>query len=126
MSPFRCPESFLDLERLGIRIRGSFIRRADAGALSEAMAKVARRMGARIHLDETVTGLEFDGKKVKAVTTSSGRHRTDALVINADFARAMKRLVPDSLRRRWTDRKIETKQFSCSTFMMYLGVEGAL
>ena len=44
--------------------------------------------------------------------------------MNADFARAMQRLVPDRLRRRWTDRKIARKKFSCSTFMMYLGVEG--
>ena len=27
-------------------------------------------------------------------------------------------------RRRWTIRKIERKKFSCSTFMMYLGLEG--
>ncbi len=45
-------------------------------------------------------------------------------MINADFARAMKRLVPDRLRRRWTDRRIAGKQFSCSTFMLYLGLEG--
>jgi phytoene desaturase len=32
--------------------------------------------------------------------------------------------VPDRLRRRWTDRKIARKKFSCSTFMMYLGIEG--
>jgi phytoene desaturase len=45
-------------------------------------------------------------------------------VINADFARAMTRLVPDHLRRRWTNRKIARKRFSCSTFMLYLGIEG--
>ena len=52
-------------------------------------------------------------------------HDADALVINADFARAMTRLVPDGLRRRWTDRRIARKRFSCSTFMLYLGIEGA-
>jgi len=36
----------------------------------------------------------------------------------------MTRLVPDHLRRRWTDRKIARKRFSCSTFMLYLGLEG--
>ena len=36
----------------------------------------------------------------------------------------MERLVPDRLRRRWTNRKLAGKKFSCSTFMMYLGVEG--
>jgi len=45
-------------------------------------------------------------------------------VINADFARAMTRLVPDQIRRRWTNRAITKKQFSCSTFMLYLGIEG--
>jgi phytoene desaturase len=50
--------------------------------------------------------------------------KAGAIVMNADFARAMKRLVPDRLRCRWTDRKIARKKFSCSTFMMYLGVEG--
>ena len=45
-------------------------------------------------------------------------------MINADFARAMTRLVPDHLRRRWTDKKLAKKKYSCSTFMMYLGIEG--
>ena len=36
----------------------------------------------------------------------------------------MKRLVPNHLRNRWTDEKIAKKRFSCSTFMLYLGIEG--
>ena len=38
----------------------------------------------------------------------------------------MTKLVPDRERRRWTDRRIAGKKFSCSTFMMYLGLEGEL
>jgi phytoene desaturase len=51
-------------------------------------------------------------------------HWSDALILNADFARAMSRLVPDRLRCSWTDRKIARKKFSCATFMMYLDLEG--
>jgi phytoene desaturase len=32
--------------------------------------------------------------------------------------------VPDHLRRRWTNKRLARKKYSCSTFMMYLGVEG--
>jgi phytoene desaturase len=46
------------------------------------------------------------------------------VVVNADFATAMTKLVPDRLRRRWTDARIEKKRYSCSTFMLYLGLEG--
>ena len=58
------------------------------------------------------------------VRSRSGVHKADALIINADFARAMTNLVPDRLRRRWTNRTISRKRFSCSTFMLYLGIEG--
>ena len=46
------------------------------------------------------------------------------ILVNADFARSMTRLVPDRLRRRWSDRSIAAKRFSCSTFMLYLGIDG--
>ena len=36
----------------------------------------------------------------------------------------MTRLVPDRLRRDWKNRRINRKRFSCSTFMLYLGIEG--
>ena len=44
--------------------------------------------------------------------------------INADFARAMYRMVPDKLRRKWCDKELAKKRMSCSAFMMYLGVNG--
>ena len=43
-----------------------------------------------------------------------------------DAAEAMRRLVPDRLRRRWTDTKIAAKRYSCSTFMLYLGLDTKL
>ena len=45
-------------------------------------------------------------------------------MVNGDFASTMKAIVPDRLRRRWTDARIDAKRFSCSTFMLYLGLEG--
>ena len=44
--------------------------------------------------------------------------------VNADCAEAMKRLVPDHLRRRWNDRSLAAKRYSCSTYMLYLGIAG--
>ncbi len=123
MSPFRCPSLFSILSFLEYE-HGVWHPIGDCAAVSEAMARVARRLGVEIRLGEEVRTIEFQGRRASAVETDTGRHPADALVINADFARAMTRLVPDHLRRRWTDRKIERKKFSCSTFMLYLGIEG--
>ena len=123
MSPFKCPSLFSILSFLEYE-HGVWHPMGGCGAVSEAMAKVARGMGVRILTGQDVTGLEFEGRRVKAAVTASGRHGCDAMLMNADFCHAMRRLVPDKLRRRWTDAKIDSKKFSCSTFMLYLGVEG--
>jgi phytoene desaturase len=46
------------------------------------------------------------------------------VVVNADAAHALRTLVPASLRRTWTDTRLDKARYSCSTFMLYLGVDG--
>jgi phytoene desaturase len=123
MSPFRCPSLFSILSFLEYEY-GVFHPIGGCAAVTAAMAGVAREIGVDIRLGEPVREILFDGRRATGVRTASGEHRADALLINADFARAMSRLVPDRLRKRWTDRKLARKKFSCSTFMLYLGIEG--
>lgn len=123
MSPFQCPSLFSILSFLEYEY-GVFHPIGGCGAVTTAMARVAREMGVDIRLNEPVREILFSGRRAVGVRTDTGEYRSDATVINADFARAMSRLVPDHLRSRWTDRKISGKKFSCSTFMLYLGIEG--
>jgi phytoene desaturase len=123
MSPFRCPSLFSILSFLEYE-HGVFHPMGGCASVTEAMARVARRVGVEIRLGEPVEEVLFRGRRAVGVRTPRGRHLADAVVINADFARAMRRMVPNALRRRWTDERLAKKKFSCSTFMMYLGVEG--
>lgn len=123
MSPFKCPSLFTILSFMEYE-HGVFHPRGGCGAVMEAMARIARRAGAEIRLDEPITEILFEGRKAVGVRTDRGEYRSDALVINADFAKTMTSLVPDRLRRRWSDRRLAKKRYSCSTFMMYLGIEG--
>jgi phytoene desaturase len=88
------------------------------------MARVARDLGVRILLDEPVEQVYFEGRRATGVRTQQRTLEADAVVINADFAQAMQRMLPASVRRKWTDKKIESKKYSCSTFMLYLGIDG--
>ncbi len=123
MSPFNCPSLFSILSFLEYEY-GVWHPTGGCAAVSEAMARVAADMGVTFRLGEPVEEMLFDGRRAVGVRTSAGDVRADAVVVNADFADAMTKLVPDRLRRRWTDRKLETKTFSCSTFMLYLGLDG--
>jgi phytoene desaturase len=123
MSPFNCPSLFSILSFLEYEY-GVWHPLGGCSAVSEGMARVAREMGVRFSLGEEVKEVLFEGRRAVGIRTQSGEHRADAIVVNADFAHAMTKLVPNAIRRKWTDEKIAKKKFSCSTFMMYLGVEG--
>jgi phytoene desaturase len=123
MSPYRCPSLFSILSGLEYQ-HGVFHPIGGCAAVSEAMARVARNLGVKFHLEEPVEELLLAGRKVTGIKTKTGEHKSDALFINADFARAMSRLVPDHLLSRWTRKEVKEKQFSCSTFMLYLGIDG--
>src|SRR4051812_5903514 len=121
MSPFVCPSLFSILSFLEYEY-GVFHPIGGCGSITEAMARVARRMGVDISLSDPVEELLFTGRRCTGVRTETGTHHADAVVLNADFARAMTSLIPNHLRRRWSDQKLAKKKFSCSTFMLYLGI----
>lgn len=124
MSPFRCPNLFTFLAFLEYEF-GVWHPLGGCGAVSEGMAKAARELGVDIRLGEPVSQILFEGRRAVGVETEHGATNHDAVIVNADFAHAVPRLIPDRLRRRWSDKRIDAKQYSCSTFMLYLGIDGA-
>lgn len=124
MSPFKCPSLFTILSFLEYE-HGVYHPRGGCGAVSDAMARVAERLGVEIRLNTPVDRIAFAGRRAMGVETGGSHIATDAVVLNADFAHAVPRMVPDHIRKDWSDRKIEKARYSCSTFMLYLGVEGS-
>jgi len=123
MSPFQCPSLFSILSFLEYEY-GIWHPVGGCNALTRGMARVATGLGATFRLNEPVEEILFEGRRAVGVRTATGELRADAVVVNADFGHAMTTLVPGRLRRRWTDATIASKRFSCSTFMLYLGIEG--
>ena len=110
MSPFRCPSLFSILAFLEYD-SGVWHPIGGCGAVSKSMASLAEEMGVKFRLGEGAEELLFKGRRICGARTSLAEYKADAVVINADFAQAMKNLVPDRLRNRWTDRKIAKKKF---------------
>lgn len=123
MSPFQCPSLFTILSFLEYD-HGVFHPIGGCARVSERMGEIAQEMGVEIRLGEEVQEILFSGKRAIGLATDRGRQTFDALVINADFAQAMTKLVPEDVRPKWNDHKIETRKYSCSTYMLYLGVRG--
>ncbi len=123
MSPFRCPNLFTFLSFLEYEF-GVWHPMGGCGAVSNGMARAAQALGVEFRMGEAVESIEFEGKRAVGIKTKSASVPVDAAVINADFAHAATTLIPDRLRRRWSNERLDKMKYSCSTFMLYLGVEG--
>ena len=123
MSPFECPGLFTILSFLEYEY-GVYHPIGGCGAVTTALARITQQLGVKIHLGEPVEEILFEGRKAVGARTTMGEYRAAAVVMNADFARAMSRMVPDQLRRRWNNEKLDKKRMSCSAFMMYMGIRG--
>ncbi len=123
MSPFRCPGLFSILSFLEYEY-GVFHPVGGCGAITRSMARICEEMGVTILCDEAVEEITFSGRKANGVKTGRRDLEADAVIVNAEFAEAARTLIPRRLRSHWTDDAIAAKDHSCSTFMLYLGVEG--
>ncbi len=123
MSPWDCPGAFTLIPYIehtyGIdHVIGGLCR------ISDAMVRVAKEEGAEIHLESPVRRvLVTDGAAHGLELESGERIEADAVVINADFGHAMSTLFEPGVIRKWTPDTLKKKNYSCSTFMLYLGLD---
>jgi len=122
MSPFQAPSLFTILSFLELEY-GIYHAKGGLGTITEKMGELAEELGVEICLNEPVKECLFDGKKIVGVKTEKNTYTAKKYVMNVDFATGMKGLIPDKLRKRWSDKKLDEKSYSCSTFMLYLGVD---
>jgi len=122
MSPWECPALFTMLSYLEHEY-GIYHVKGGLNKIADAMAKVITEQGGTIHTNSPVESLIIDNKIVKGVRLADGSEvLADEVVVNADFAHAMTHLVkPDELKQHSPER-LKKLEYSCSTFMLYLGV----
>lgn len=129
MSPFDCPSLFTILPFIEYEY-GIWHPRGGCNALMSALAKLLGELGGKIFCDTPVESLQFSGRRVTGVVLggkgNGESHRYDQVVINSDATWAMKKFFPESMRRRQSNQQIDGRHYSCSTYMLYLGVEGAV
>ncbi|QDT12187.1 phytoene desaturase [Planctomycetes bacterium K23_9] len=123
MSPFQCPSLFSILSFLEYEY-GVWHPIGGCSRVSERMAEIASEMGVKFRFDEPVLSAKLQGRKLKTLVTAKAQYSADAFVVNADFADWITKTIPNSKRRRWSDESLKKKRFSCSTYMLYLGIEG--
>jgi phytoene desaturase len=96
------------------------------GALVRGLAELIGRLGGAIRYGATVEEVTVEttaGRpRATGVRLVGGEHvPADLVVSNADAAWTYGRLLPESVRSRWTDDRLERARYSMSLFVWYFG-----
>ncbi len=123
MSAWDCPGAFAILPYVEHAF-GIYHVMGGLSEISEAMARVCRELGVELRLATPVKQLVLEGRRVRGVELADGeRVLGSETVLNADFGYAMKHLVPPGVLRKYRPENVDARAYSCSTFMLYLGLD---
>lgn len=123
MSAWQCPALFTMIpyveHGLGIyHVQGGLNR------ISHAMRAAAEKDGAVFHMSTPVAKVLTENGKACGIVLADGRKiASDAVVVNADFGHAMHHLFDPKDLRKYQPAKVDKLGYSCSTFMLYLGLD---
>ncbi|WP_339202908.1 phytoene desaturase family protein [Paenibacillus sp. FSL K6-3182] len=122
MSPWECPGTFTILAYLEHKF-GLFHPVGGVNRVCEAMAEVIREYDGEIVTSCGVQRvLSRSGKAVGLLLENGEKIEADHIIINADFATAMNHLFEPGELKKYSPAKLAKKKYSCSTYMLYLGV----
>lgn len=123
VSPYQGPSLYTIIPMIEL-FYGVYFIEGGMYTLATSLAKLFVELGGKIEYGTPVDELIIENKVAKGVRIGNEQVTADAIVCGADFPYAMQELIPDERRRgKYTNKKIENMEYSCSCFLMYLGLD---
>jgi phytoene desaturase len=122
-SPYQAPATLnviphVELNQGGYYVRGGLYR------ISEALFKLAKKMGVQIEFNAPVQKISVSKKYAKSVKLKDGsEHSAKYIVANSDATDTLINLMDESAVSGFKRKKQESIEPSCSGFVMLLGVK---
>jgi phytoene desaturase len=88
-----------------------------------AISQLIVELGGIIKTGATVDEIIFSKDRAIGIKTSQVIEKADIIICNADFPYAMKDLIRNEyFKKEYSDKKLSELKYSCSTFIIYLGL----
>ncbi len=123
ISPYEGPSLYMIIPMIEL-IYGVWFMQGGMYAMAEALERLFRELGGEVRTSQPVERIVVEEGRACGVVVDGRMVSADAVVCDADFPYAMKVLVDDARTRgKYTDGKIDGMDYSCSCFVLYLGLD---
>ena len=120
-NPFRAPAVYLMIPYLE-KTGGVWFCKGGMYNLVQALENVFVELGGVVETDVEVEQIIVENREVKGVMTKGRFYEADAVISNADLLHTYRELIKPEHRKKWSDKKLRSTQYSMSAFLLYLGV----
>jgi len=94
------------------------------GALVQGLLRLFTEIGGKLRLNTRVEELLVTNGTACGVRLLSGEEiKADIIVSNADVANFYKKAVPATVRKKWTDSRLDRMRYSMGLFLIYFGTD---
>lgn len=123
ISPYNGPSLYSMIPMIEF-LYGVWFIKGGMYTMASAMEKLFLELGGTIHYNSPVEEICIENGKATGIRLGNQTINADYIVCNADFPFAMKHLIKDiKAKGKYTDNKIDSMKYSCSCFLMYLGMD---
>ncbi len=123
ISPNKSP-SFYTMIPMMQFVYGIWFIKGGMFTMAKSMERLFLELGGSVHYNVDVEEILIESKQAIGIKANSEVIKADYVVCNADFPYAMKHLVTDMpAKGKYKDKKIDKMKYSCSCFVMYLGMD---
>ncbi len=104
------------------RKHGVHFAMGGTGRLVHGLVGLIESQGGEMRFNSPVKTILTEGRRATGVELDGGeRLDADVVVSNADSAATYRRMIPENLRKRWTNGKLSRSRYSMSLFVWYFG-----
>ena len=122
ISPYEGPSLYMIIPLIEL-LYGVWFMPGGMYAMAEGMARLFEELGGELHTSAPVERIAVEDGRAVGVVAGGELVRADYVVCDADFPYAMENLLAGEARGRFTDEKLEGMEYSCSCFILYLGLD---
>lgn len=122
ISPYHAPAIYTLLPYAELVEDGLWFPAGGMYALAEALLRVATETGVEVRTGVTVREICARGGRVYGVETDADFVAADVVLANADLPYTYCHLLRDSAQRDLSARKVASLTYTCSAYMLYIGV----
>lgn len=123
VSPYQGPSLYTIIPMIEL-FYGVYFIKGGMYTLATSMNQLFKKLGGVCHYGEPVDEIVIENKTAIGVKVAGQFIEADSIVCGADFPYAMQHLIPNEKQRgKYTNKKIANMDYSCSCFLLYLGLD---